>query len=48
MNVLGNELADKLAKKGLSLIRSIETFVLIGYLKRLMKEESLRNWEQIW
>ena len=47
MNVLGNELADKLAKKELSFIRFIKTFVLIGYLKRLVKEESLRNWKQV-
>ena len=43
MNVLGNELADKLAKKRLSLTKSIKTFVSISYLKRLVKEESLRN-----
>ena len=48
VNVLGNELTDKLAKKGLSLTRSTETFVSIGYLKRLVKETSLQNWEQVW
>ena len=48
VNVLGNELADKLAKKELSLTKSTEAFVLIGYLKRLIKEISLQNWEQIW
>ena len=48
MNVLRNELIDKLAKKGLSLTKSTETFVSIGYLKRLVKEESLRNWKQVW
>ena len=48
INVLKNELADKLAKKGLSLTRSTEAFISIGYLKRLVKETSLQNWEQVW
>ena len=48
VNVLRNELADKLAKRGLSFIRFIEAFVLIGYLRWLVKEISLKNWEQVW
>jgi len=37
VNLLGNKLTDKLAKKGLSLTRSTEAFISIDYLKQLIK-----------
>jgi len=44
MNIMGNELADKAAKKGTKLQQSAEKYVSLSYIKRKIKESALIKW----
>ena len=49
MNIKGNELADKAAKKETKLQRTaIESYISIAYIKRKVKESALFDWNNIW
>src|SRR6266487_320073 len=49
MNIKGNELADRAAKKGTKLQRTaIEKYISIAYIKRKIKESALIDWTNIW
>ncbi len=49
MNIKGNELADKAAKKEAKLQRTaIESYISIAYIKRKIKESTLIEWTSIW
>src|SRR5437667_3168483 len=49
MNIKGNELADKAAKKGTKLQKTaIESYISIAYIKRKIKESALIDWTSIW
>ena len=48
IGVLGNELADKLAKKGLKAKLSGPAYVSLSYLRRKIKERCLNNWRKCW
>ena len=49
MNIKGNELADKAAKKGTRLQRiAIESYISIVFIKRKIKESAIINWNNIW
>ncbi len=49
MNIKGNELADKAAKKETKLQRTaIESYISIAYIKRKIKESALIDWTSIW
>src|SRR6266536_3723273 len=49
MNIKGNELADRAAKKGTKLQRTaIEKYISIAYIKRKIKESALIDWINIW
>ena len=45
IGIIGNEIADKLAKKGLQAKPSIETFTLLSYLCYIAKESYISNWK---
>ena len=46
MNIMGNELADKAAKKGTKLQQSAEKYVSLSYIKRKIKESVLIKWQE--
>ncbi len=49
MNIKGNELADKAAKKETKLQKTaIESYISIAYIKRKIKESALIDWTSIW
>src|SRR5438034_3732965 len=49
INIKGNELADKAAKKGTKLQRTaIESYISIAYIRRKIKESALFDWINIW
>jgi hypothetical protein len=49
MNILGNELADKAAKKGTELQKSTpESYISLAFIKRKIKESALDSWTKDW
>ena len=49
MNIRGNELADKAAKKGTELhYVTPESYISLAFIKRKIKEIGLINWNKIW
>ena len=49
MNIRGNELADKAAKKGTELqYVTPESYISLAFIKRKIKEIGLTNWNEIW
>ena len=49
MNIKGNELADKAAKKETKLQRkALESYVSIAFIKRKIKESALIDWNNLW
>jgi ribonuclease HI len=49
MNIRGNELADKAAKKGTKLQRAaIESYISLAFIKRKIKESALTDWNKDW
>jgi hypothetical protein len=49
MNILGNELADKAAKKGTQLQKStLESYISLAFIKRKIKESVLNDWTKAW
>lgn len=49
MNIKGNELADKAAKKSTKIQRlAAESYISIAFIKRKVKESALTDWNQIW
>ena len=49
MNIRGNELADKAAKKGTELqYINPESYVSLTFIKRKIRETGLTNWNNIW
>ena len=49
MNIKGNELADKAAKKGTELqYISLESYISLAFIKRKIREIGLIDWDNIW
>ena len=49
MNIRGNELADKAAKKETELQKAaIESYISLAFIKRKIKEKALIDWNDIW
>jgi hypothetical protein len=49
MNILGNELADKAAKKATELQKSTsESYISLAFIKRKIKESALNDWTTTW
>jgi ribonuclease HI len=49
MNIKGNELADKAAKKGTKIQRTIaESYISLAFVKRQVKEAALSDWNKMW
>jgi len=49
MNIRGNELADKAAKKGTEMQRSaIESYISLAFISRKIKESALLDWNTLW
>jgi hypothetical protein len=49
MNIRGNELADKAAKKGTELQKlALESYVSLAFIKRKIKDSALVDWKNIW
>jgi ribonuclease HI len=49
MNIRGNELADKAAKKGTELqYITSESYISLAFIKRKIRETGLTNWNNIW
>src|SRR5437762_2473120 len=49
MNIRGNELADKAAKKGTELqYVNPESYISMAFIKRKIKETGLIDWNEIW
>ena len=49
MNIKGNELADKAAKKGIELqYISPESYISLAFIKRKIRETGLIDWNNIW
>ena len=49
MNIEGNELADKAAKKGAKLKKiAAESYISLAFIKRKVKESAITEWSQIW
>ena len=49
MNIRGNELADKAAKKETELqYVTPESYISLAFIKRKIKETGLTNWNEIW
>ena len=49
MNIRGNELADKAAKKGTKLqYVTPESYISMAFIKRKIKETGLTDWNEIW
>jgi hypothetical protein len=49
MNIRGNELADKAAKKGTKLqYITPESYISLAFIKRKIRETGLTNWNNIW
>jgi hypothetical protein len=49
MNIKGNELADKAAKKGTRLQKTTaESYISLAFIKRKIKESALENWNTLW
>ena len=49
MNIKGNELANKAAKKGTELqYITPESYISLAFIKRKIKEIGLTNWNEIW
>ena len=49
MNIRGNELADKAAKKGTELqYVTPESYISLTFIKRKIKETGLTDWNEIW
>ena len=49
MNIKGNELADKAAKKGTELqYVTSKSYISLAFVKRKIRETSLANWNDIW
>jgi ribonuclease HI len=49
MNIRGNELADKAAKKGTELQHTTsESYISLAFIKRKIRETGLTNWNNIW
>jgi len=49
MNIKGNELADKAAKKETKLKRiAAESYISLAFIKKKVKESALIEWNQIW
>ena len=49
MNIKGNELADKAAKKGIELQHvTPESYISLAFVKRKIRETGLANWNDIW
>jgi len=46
--VKGNEIADELAKEGASKANKSSPYTSIAFLKRRIKELSLKEWEEQW
>ncbi|KAF2834604.1 hypothetical protein M501DRAFT_923061, partial [Patellaria atrata CBS 101060] len=47
-NIFGNDIADKLAKKGLGRKPIGTSFTSLSYIKRKGKEKILSDWKQSW
>ena len=48
MGIPGNELADKLAKKGLEASPVARPYISLSYLRRRVREECLNKWKEYW
>ncbi len=49
MNILGNELADKAAKRGTEMPKAaLESYVSLAFIKRKIKESALNDWTRTW
>ena len=49
MNILGNELADKAAKRGTEMQKStLESYISLAFIKKKIKESALNDWIEIW
>jgi len=49
MNIRGNELADKAAKKRTELqYTTSESYISLAFIKRKIREKSLINWNNMW
>jgi len=49
MNIRGNELADKAAKKETELqYTTSESYISLAFIKRKIRETSLISWNNIW
>src|SRR5438552_806337 len=49
MNIKGNELADKAAKKGTKLQRiAAESYISLAFIKKKVKESALTEWHKTW
>ncbi len=47
-NIYGNEMADHMAKKGLSAKVSSEAYTFISHIRRQAKRTDLVNWQRAW
>ena len=49
MNIKGNELANKAAKKGIELqYVTPKSYIFLAFIKRKIRETGLANWNDIW
>ena len=48
LGIYGNEIVDKLAKKGLSRRKILFFYVSLSYIERLAKEKILVQWKDNW
>ena len=46
MNIMGNKLTNKAAKKETKLQQSAEKYVSLSYIKRKIKESALIEWQE--
>ena len=48
LKIHGNEIADKLAKKGLSRRKIQSSYTSLSYIGRLAREKTLKQWKNNW
>ena len=49
MNIKGNELANKVVKKGTEIQHVIsKSYISLAFVKRKIRETGLANWNDIW
>ena len=49
MNIYENKMADKAAKREIEMQNSsLESYILLAYIKRRIKESALLEWTDLW